>query len=126
MFPKVLNKEETHAFIECVLLNDHANIKKIEGALGEANTWQSYLHIVTYFVAMVLERKKKDGQNVEEIITRLHSLTDKMAINICELDSDFIAFMLRHISPENDDIETAIVDLHQRWIDHDYSRDLRL
>jgi hypothetical protein len=126
MFPSVLSKEQTHAFIECVCLNESDNLKKIECELIEATNWQGVIYIVTYFVAIVLERKKKDGKDVVKIIDTLHSLPDTMFLSLLELDGDFIGFMLRHVNPETENIDSAVVELYQRWVEHDYSRDLRL
>jgi hypothetical protein len=126
MFSTVFNKELTHAFIECTCLNENANLKKIENELNDSKSWQRNLHVVAYFIAIVLEKKKKEGKNVEQAITDLYSLPDNMFLKVQELDSSFIDFMLRHVNPEIDNLESAIVQLHERWIDHDYSRNIRL
>jgi len=126
MYKKILNKEETYSFIDLTCLECAISDQMIQDLIDDATSWQTEIGIISYFASMVLENKRKKGFDCLRLINKLYNLQDVIALNINEIDADFIHFLLRHVRPEEKNLEDSLTELNQHFSDYDYARSLRL
>lgn len=92
----------------------------------EAENWELQLDIINYFVAQLLERKHKVETKLElvELIYRLHS-NNELWIEIEEFDFNFIDYLMSHIRDKALNLEENIIDLKDKYTNHDYRQIIR-
>jgi len=92
--------------------------------VGLADNWQDELGALTYLLSQILERRAKDGYDCETLIRMFYALPDAMWLDIQEFDSRFIKYMLVNLRDRSKSLEDELVELQNRFRDHNYERTL--
>lgn len=74
-----------------------------------------------YSVAKCLCKKQKliDSREIER--KKVAEFVSEAFVNYCDLDRDFIRFVMRHVRDSSVDLGTELGRLYERYCDYDYT-----
>lgn len=120
-----LSKDELRQLLDLKAENLAIENDELRIRIELADNWQDEVGAHTYLFSQILERRVKDGHDCARLIQKLYALPEVMSIFIQELDSDFVEYMLANIRDRNLSLEEELVELQNRFREHDYGRTLR-
>ena len=99
---------------------------QVDNALFEAaKDWDEIAYLSGYDVAISLCKKTKTLVERRRDYENVFDFIDNCNVDSCELNAEFVEFMLRHVRDNRLDLREQIRLLHSWLAQHDYSNSLR-
>lgn len=123
-----LSIDELDEFVDAELDNRpiHVDLKHRRELAAD---WQDGLHCMGYFLAQVLERRKKRDSNFcavsQEYIDQVYDLQNSMYFIVQEFDSEYIDLLLHSLRSASMSLEEELISKQDLYVSHEYASTFR-
>lgn len=118
----VLNRVDLDKYINYSITNQPSDDQKIN--LIAENSWHYICeaHSNNYFLAKNVHQKVNNGQDLTDYLFEVWNLIMEFGFYMEEFDSKFIAFILRHISNGEIDLDLHLYELQIDYLNNYYGK----
>lgn len=111
-------------FIDHIIHNTEID-EEIKTQVESAKDWHDQLICLSYFLSIILERKKEDGEDCQKVIDEIYKLPEALFLSIQEFNSDFVRYMLSHTRNNSLSLEEDLVLLQNDLAERLYDKAIR-
>lgn len=119
-----LSKNELLNFIDHIINKTEIN-EETRTQVESAKNWHDQLICLSYFLSIILERKKQDGEDCQKIIDEIYQQPEELFLSIQEFDSDFVHYIIRHTRNRSLSLEDDLILLQNDLAEHLYDKAIR-
>lgn len=90
-----------------------------------AKNWEEEICVCCYDVAISTCKASKETIKRQNDCDNFYEFAENSRVDLCNINSEFVSFMLRHVRDSSLNLREQLRDLQTRFSSHDYSHSIR-